>query len=140
MDLDITSSERYYLTKLDRVLYYQLSSSVLFILMYVSSITLVLAIIAAVIFLPYMIYIFIRVKKIAWLIWLLIIVIIPLVSCIIFARHSDYLNILVLIPLAMFYFYCSILKFSVKDQLSELTAKEELQLQKDKKERELNNW
>jgi len=140
MEMESISSERYYLTKLDKYLNYGLSSSILFVLTYLWDLTLVLAIPAATIFTVYMVYVFIKEKKIAWITWFIVTVITPFIFCIIVGLKTGYLGALLLIPLGFFYFYCFMLKFSIKDRLSEVIAKEELQLNREEEWKELQIW
>ncbi len=76
MEMELISSERHSLTNLAKYLNYELSSSVLFVLIYVSGIAIALLITAAILFSLYMVYIFIKENKIAWFVSFLIVVII----------------------------------------------------------------
>jgi hypothetical protein len=138
MDLDLISSERYYLSRLDKYLNYELSSSILLLLVYASGITIILAIIAVTIFTPYMVYIFIKEKKIAWIISFLVVVIIPFIICIILGIKTGYVTVFILIPLGIFYFYCFVLKLTVNEQLKEVIAEENLQIKRDLSEKRLH--
>jgi hypothetical protein len=140
MELDIPSNERYYLEKLDKVLKYELSSSVLWFLSYAMAITLFLAVVAAALFTPYMIYVFIRQKKIAWLISFIIVVLGPLSVCILIGLKSDYMAVLLMVPLGFLYFYCFMLKMTVSDRLEEVKAKQELEIKKASEQLENQSW
>jgi hypothetical protein len=140
MDIASVSDEQYYLEKLSIYLNYELSSSVLLFLSYAWEITLVLSIIAATLFTPYMLYIFYRLRKIAWIISFVIVVIIPFIIFTIIGLKVGYLAAFVLIPLGFFYFYCFILKFSVSDQLKEISTRGEFKKKRDEEEKEKLLW
>jgi hypothetical protein len=133
MEINPIPDKRYYLEKLSKILNYHLSTSILFLLSFFSLIGLILLIIAAAIFTPYMLYLFFKERKTSWLLSFLIFVIFPLIICIILGLKFNYLSVFLLIGLTFFYFYFFIMKFVVNDQLSELTAAEELQREKDEK-------
>ena len=140
MELYFTSDERYYLKKLSKVLNYHLSTSLLFILSFFSSIMLTAAIIAAIIFVPIMLYILFKLKKTSWIILFCIIVLVPLTICIILGLEIGYLSVFLLISLAFFYGYFFILRFMVNDSLHELLAREELELEMKEEKEKKSAW
>ena len=140
MELYFTSDERYYLKKLSKVLNYHLSTSLLFILSFFSSIMLTAAIIAAIIFVPIMLYILFKLKKTSWIILFCIIVLVPLTICIILGLEIGYLSVFLLISLAFFYGYFFILKYMVNDSFHELLAREELELEMKEEKEKKSAW
>ena len=140
MDNELISEEQYHLRKLSVYLNYELSTVVLYLLTYLWQITLVLAIIAATLFVPYMLYIFFRLKKVAWLISFGIVVVIPFIICIIIGLNVGYLAAFLLIPLGFFYFYCFLIKLAVRDQLSEISTRDEFNKQREGEDKEKLLW
>ena len=113
-----------YLSSLSRVLNYQLSTTVLLILMYAGGFTLLGITVAAILFSPYMLYILYLEKKNGWIIFFVILVLIPIITIILFSVFE-----LLFIPLALVYFYYFLLKFVVRDWIQEKNAKWEFQKQ-----------
>ena len=140
MDNELVSDEQFYLRRLSIILNYTLSTSILYFLEYAGQNTLVLVIIGAALFIPYMLYVFFRLKKIAWIISFVIVVILPLIICIILGLKFGYLDAFALIPPGFFYFYCFVLKFSVSDQLKEISTRDELKTKMDEEEKEHSSF
>jgi len=112
------------LERLSRILNYQLSTSVLLIGYYFSPV-LYLAIIAAVLFAPYMLFVLFREKRFGWITFFIILVLCPIFISLLFFYHTEYFIIFMLIPLALFYFYCFLLKITIGDWVQERNAKNE---------------
>lgn len=74
---------------------------------------------------PFIVYVLLVEKKYIWLISLLIFIIIP--SVIIYSSISEsvFSKYFLLIPFMIFYFYCVLLKYAVRDWFSEAEAKAE---------------
>jgi hypothetical protein len=106
------------LKRLNYWLKYQISSSFLLILSWMFPLALLLTTIVALIFAPFMLFILYKEKKFGWIIFFGILIIFPLIIIIVFSMHSTYFMALILIPLALFYFYCFILRLTVSDWLS----------------------
>jgi hypothetical protein len=140
VDIDLLSSEQYYLGRLSRYLNYELSSSVLYFLSYAGGVPLILAIIAATLFAPFMLFVLFRLRKTAWIVSFIIVVILPFIICIILGLKVGYLSAFILIPLGFFYFYCFILKLTVNEQLKEVSVREELIRKKVEEEQEKLLW
>ena len=138
MKIDITKNQfnTDHLSKLSKVLNYQLSSAVLLILLYAGGLTLLAATIAAILFSPYMLYILYLEKKTGWIIFFAVLVLLPIIVIIL----SPMIELL-FVPLALVYFYYFLLKFVVRDWIQEKNAKYELQKQmlESKKKREEEN-
>lgn len=109
------------LSRLSKILNYQLSTTVLFLLWYGGSLTLGIVTIAAILFSPYMLYILYLEKKNGWLIFFVVLVLLPIIA-ITLSSVSE----LLFIPLALVYFYYFLLKFVVRDWIQERNAKREL--------------
>lgn len=121
------------LSKLSKVLNYQLSTTLLFVLWYGGVLTLLTVTIAAILFSPYMLYVLYLEKKNGWITSFVVIVLLPIIGIIL----SPMIELL-FIPLALVYFYYFLLKFVVRDWIQEKNAKYELQKQilESKKKRE----
>ncbi len=74
---------------------------------------------------PFIVYVLLVEKKYSWLISLLIFIVIP--SVIIYSSISEsvFSKYFLLIPFLIFFFYCLLLKFAVRDWLAEAEAKAE---------------
>ncbi len=118
------------LSRLSKILNYQLSTTVLFLLWYGGALTLGIVTIAAILFSPYMLYILYLEKKNGWIIFFVVLVLLPIIA-IILSSISE----LLFIPLALVYFYYFLLKFVVRDWIQERNAKRELheRIEKSKK-------
>ncbi|VAX18401.1 hypothetical protein MNBD_IGNAVI01-180 [hydrothermal vent metagenome] len=112
------------LSKLSKVLNYQLSTTLLFLLWYGGGLTLLAVTIAAILFSPYMLYVLYLEKKNGWITFFTILVLLPIIAIIL----SPMIELL-FIPLALVYFYYFLLKFVVRDWIQEKNAKYELQKQ-----------
>ena len=124
------------LGKLSKVLNYQLSTTLLFLLWYGGGLTLLAVTIAAVLFSPYMLYVLYLEKKTGWITFFVVLVLLPIIGIIL----SPMIELL-FVPLALVYFYYFLLKFVVRDWIQEKNAKYELQKQmlESKKKREEEN-
>jgi len=98
---------------------------------------LIVIIFAAIVFTPFMLYVLYKEEKKGWIISFSIIVLLPLIPISLF--YPD----LLLIGLAPFYLFCFLLRMEVKGWLTEMRARNDLILQKLKKENEgteLEDW
>lgn len=111
------------LERLGQFLNYELSTAALFFLYYFSMIGLPIIILAAIIFAPYMLFVLFKEKKNLWIIFFMILVLIPAGIIPLFFFDSAYFNVFMLIPLTLFYFFCFMLKFSVRDWIAEYNWK-----------------
>jgi len=124
----------YHLSKLSKVLNYQLSTTLLFILWYSGGFSLLAVTIAAILFSPYMLYVLYLENKNGWIIFFVVLVLLPIIAIILSSIFE-----LLFIPLALVYFYYFILKFVVRDWIQGKNAKRELHkriLQSQKKQEE----
>ncbi len=119
------------LRRLAQFLNYELSASVLFFLSFFNAIALIIAGIAAVVFAPYMIYVLFKENKRSWIIIFTVLIIFPLLFSLILFR--EYFTIFLLISMAIFYFYCFMLRIAVSDWVKDSQWKITFLLQKKKK-------
>jgi hypothetical protein len=112
------------LSRLSRILNYQLSTAVIYVASFFIPI-LFLAILAAVLFAPDMLLVLFQEKKYGWIIFFIISVLLPLFINMLLFRTSNVYLILLSFPLALFYFYCFLLRFTVNDWILERNAKNE---------------
>lgn len=113
--MDIEISKDYNLRRLQKWLDLELSTSVLILLSFFANITLILAAIAAVTFTPFMIKILFDERRFGWIIFFVILVLIPLIYTFLISNNDSLNYIFQLISLALFYFYCFILRLAIKD-------------------------
>ena len=108
------------------ILFFELSTSVAFILQSFWPINLYIIIIAAILFTPYMIYVLVKEKKYGWIIMFFLAVVLP--YPVLYLIIGDYILLpgWMLLPIIPFYFYCFIIKFSVEDWLREYTWEQQL--------------
>jgi hypothetical protein len=97
--------------------------------------------IAAVLFTPYMLFVLKKEKHAGWIYFFIIMVILPLIAVsIIYYSGTPFMKALIYIPLALYYLYCFLLRFSVNgwiDDLHEsLLAKERYDYERGKREEE----
>ncbi|MCJ7554356.1 MAG: hypothetical protein MUO34_10785 [Ignavibacteriaceae bacterium] len=128
IELNNLSSEN--LRRLRQILNYELSASVLFFLSFFNAIALIIAGIAAVVFAPYMIYVLLKENKRSWIIIFTVLIIFPLLFSQILFR--EYFTVFLLISMAMFYFYCFMLRMAVSDWIKDSQWKITFLLQKKK--------
>ena len=123
MKIDITEKQfnTDNLSRLSKVLNYQLSTSFLFILWYGGGLTLLAVTIAAILFSPYMLYVLYLEKKNGWIIFFVVLMLLPIIVIFLFAPL-----VLLFIPLALVYFYYFTLRLVVRDWIQEKKAKREL--------------
>lgn len=113
--MEIEISKDYNLRRLQKWLDVELSTSILIFLSFFANITIFLAAIAAVIFTPFMIKILFEERRFGWITFFVIVVLVPL-GYTFLGKQNDSLNyIFQLVSLAIFYFYCFVLRISIKD-------------------------
>jgi len=134
------SGERYHLTRLSKVLNYELSSSVLFLLAFVSVFAIPLLMLAAIVFTPIMLFDLYKSNKKGWIAAFVVIVIVPLLIILIIGMNSGDIKTFLFIPLAPFYLYTFLLKLSVNERVQELKAREQYEKEKLLRKQELQEW
>lgn len=113
--MQIEISKNYSVRRLQQWLDYELSTIMLMLLSWFWNIALILTIIAAVIFTPFMLKVMFEERRFGWIVFFFLIVILPFVGILFFNIDSSYKFAIELIPLALFYFYCFILRLAIKD-------------------------
>lgn len=106
-----------HLDRLALFLNFELSSSILFMMSFFAVIPIIIAMLLAGIFVPYMIYVLLKEGRHAWIILFNVLVILPLLLILVFI--PSYFTIFVLFSLAMFYFYCFMLRMAVNEWIRE---------------------
>ncbi|MFA7229021.1 MAG: hypothetical protein WC061_08295 [Melioribacteraceae bacterium] len=128
------------MTRLSKVLNYELSSSVLFLLAFVSVFAIPLLMLAAIVFTPIMLFDLYKSNKKGWIAAFVVIVIVPLLIILIIGMNSGDIKTFLFIPLAPFYLYTFLLKLSVNERVQELKAREQYEKEKLLRKQELQEW
>lgn len=76
-------------------------------------------------FIPYISYVLIVEKRYGWLISLVVLIVIPSIIIYFIVKDLFLGKYFLLLPFVAFYFYCLLLKFSVKEWLNDYDAKME---------------
>lgn len=105
------------------ILNYELSTSTLLLLAGLGPLFIVIAMLTSLLFTPYMLYVLYKDEKYGWIITFSLFVIIPTLLNFIQVDSMMFKSSLNYVVLGMFYFYCFLLRFSVKDWLEEEFAK-----------------
>jgi len=113
MDIEITKN--YSVRRLQQWLDYELSTITLMFLSWFWNIALLLAIIAAILFAPFMLKVLFEERRFGWLLFFFLLVIVPVCGALFLNIDSTYKFVIELIPLALFYFYCFVLRIAIKD-------------------------
>jgi len=113
--MEIEISKNYNVKRLNQWLNYELSTSVLLLLSWFWGITILLMTITAILFTPFMLKILFQERRYGWIIFFVLIIIIPAICTYFLVKGTTYKFVLELIPLAFFYFYCFILKLTIRD-------------------------
>ena len=113
MDIEITKN--YNVRRLQQWLDYELSTFILMLLSWFVHFALLLAIIAAVIFTPFMLKVMFEERRFGWIVFFFLMVIFPVAGVLFLNIDSAYKSVIELIPLALFYFYCFVLRIAIKD-------------------------
>lgn len=122
------------LEKLYTYLNYEVSSSILYLGSWFIPMFMPLIFLAAIIFTPYMIFVLYKEKKKGWIIFFFLSTILPIIFL------SNFYPSLIAIGLIPFYFFCFILRMTAKEWLNEMRARNELVLQKIRKENISNEF
>lgn len=113
--MDIEISKNYNVRRLQQWLDYELSTFILMLLSWFVHFALLLAIIAAVIFTPFMLKVMFEERRFGWIVFFFLMVIFPAAGVLFLNIDSAYKAVAELISLALFYFYCFILRLAIKD-------------------------
>ena len=122
------------------ILFFELSTSVAFVLFSFYPINLYIIIIAAILFTPYMLYVLIKERKYGWIVMFFLVVVLP--YPVLYLIIGDYILLpgWMLLPIIPFYFYCFIIKFSVEDWLREYSWEQQLIEQRKEWEEKEKEW
>lgn len=110
-------SDNYHLSKLSKVLNFQMSSSILFLLSFFGSVFLFFAFSAALLFIPYLNYVLWVEKRRLWLVIFYVLIILPII--ITFILIPAYTIYTALVSLSLFYGYCYVLRLSVNEWIKQ---------------------
>lgn len=110
-------SDNYHLSKLSKVLNFQMSSSILFLLSFFGSVFLFFAFSAALLFIPYLNYVLWVEKRRLWLVIFYVLIILPII--ITFILIPAYTIYTALVSLSFFYGYCYVLRLSVNEWIKQ---------------------
>ena len=113
--MDIRINPKYNVMRLQQYLDYELSTSVLFLLVHVWALCIFLMTAAAVIFAPFMLWVMYQERKFAWIAWFGVIVTVPLIAMVAVDFEAPWTSIFGLCLLALFYIYCFFLRAAVRD-------------------------
>lgn len=119
MEDEIYINQNNNITRLQKFLNYEISSSLLYFLSFFAFALILFASAAAIIFTPYMLYVLYREKKKGWIILFAAVVIVPVIFLLLSTAIAEFSNILLFITLGLFYFYCFLLRFEVNDWVRE---------------------
>jgi len=118
------------LSRLRAILWFELSTSVLFIFISMGPFMIAIAIIAALIFTPYMLYVLIKEKRYEWITIFILMIVIPYIFILLIFYDYILLTAWLIIPVVLLYLYYFLLKYSVDDWLKEYYAHENYEEQK----------
>lgn len=121
------------LMSLKKYLNYEISTFLLFAFSFFSIIFVFLMVAAAITFIPYVMYVLYRNDKRGWILTLVLLIILPTILLIIFMQQTYTLFILLLIELAVFYFYCFTLRLVVNEWVQEKTMTKLIDYQRKRK-------
>ncbi len=139
IEIDLKSSAEesesridYHLSIISRILNFQISSSILFLLSFFSGIFLIIIIVSALIFIPYLIFVLWIARKKSWLISFLILTVLPLIITLIFFKESIIYVLFFIIPI--FFLYCFALRYSITEWQRQRSWKNQYELEIMRKE------
>lgn len=113
--MEIEISKNYNVRRLQQWLGYEISTLLLMLLSWFWNIAIILMIIAAFLFTLFMLKILFEERRFGWIIFFFLFVIIPTCGFFFLEIDASYKFAIEMIPLALFYFYCFVLKLAIKD-------------------------
>lgn len=128
------------LKKLQYFLNYEISSSILYLLSFHVYILIYVVSAAAIVFTPFMLYVLFKESKNGWLAAFVVIVLLPASIALILGTASGFGKIALLITLALFYFYCSLLRYTIHDWVEDINAKQKYRVEKFVRDQELKDF
>jgi len=108
------------------ILFFELSTSVSFVLFSFYPINLYIIIIAAILFTPYMLYVLIKERKYGWIAIFFFMVVLPYPVVYLIIGDYIFLSAWLLLPIIPFYLYCFLVKFSVDEWLREYNWEQQI--------------
>lgn len=140
MDFNFTTTQDVHLLKnLYRYLNYELSSALLFILVF-TPVGAILIASAILIFTPYMLYVLYKTKKRGWLASFIILIMVPYIALHTIIGPSDYNFIFSAVIMFFFFLFCILLKLALREQLAEISARRQFELRQELKKDDFKNW
>lgn len=112
---EIHISKNFNIERLQKWLNYEISASLLLLAAFFSDFAIYIMALAALLFTPLLLITLFREKRYGWVIFFFIIVAVPVVIIPAINTAPLYARLLYTIPLALFYFYCFLLKITVGD-------------------------
>jgi hypothetical protein len=113
--IEISINRRCNIERLQKYLNYELSSSFIIVLYFLTDLAVILMAIAAILFTPLLLKTLFEERKFGWITFFLIFVVVPVVLLFTLNINPQYKLILQAIPVALFYIYCFILKMAIGD-------------------------
>lgn len=113
--MEIEISRNYSVRRLQQWLDYELSTLLLMLLSWFWNLALILMIIAAFLFTPFMLKVLFDERRFGWIVFFFFLVILPASGVLFINIDSTYKFVIELIPLALFYFYCFVLRIAIRD-------------------------
>jgi uncharacterized protein YacL len=104
------------------------------------SIFLIIAIIAAFLFIPYLLYVLILERRFGWITALLIVLFTPLLISMPLGITHEYLSIILMVSLLLFYFYCFVIKMSIREWIRTYNWTQQLEDQKQELKNNQQNY
>lgn len=124
------------LTRLSKYLNYEIAGSVLFLFSFFAGFLIFFLIVAALVFTPFMLYVLYKENKNGWIVFFFILIVVPFILSIIFHLTVSFVFPWYLIVLALFYFYCFLLRIEVNNWMRERRSKLQYIIEKQKRQNE----
>ena len=115
--------ETKHLERISTILNYEIAGGTLYLMSFFHKFLIYLASLAALLFLPYLLYFFVVERKYGWLGFLIITLIIPAILSFLLIENPLTQTIINYVILGYFYLICFILKYVVKEWLTERLSK-----------------
>ena len=122
------SASSYHVSKISTILNYELSTSALFLLSFLSGIFLMLASLTAVLFITYLTYVLWIERKYFWLTSLYLLIVLPFLIISIFLSNFFLYSFFLIV--GIFYFYCFALRYAVNEWIRKKNWKRQLLIEK----------
>ncbi len=122
------------LTRLSKYLNYEIAGSVLFLFSFFAGFLIFFLIVAALVFTPFMLYELYKENKNGWIVFFFILIVVPFILSIIFHLTVSFVFPWYLIVLALFYFYCFLLRIEVNNWMRERRSKLQYIIEKQKRQ------